>query len=234
MLDRLALVLDSAIRGRIFAQPAAKAFALCAYADAESGGEGRFFDLALAHVTDPRLRRMIKRHRDDEDRHAALFAARREALGLPAHVVPAHLKTVELLSAACDDLLDRPVRGDTDVAEAYALLFVVEERALLLFGRSAAVCRALGDADTAALFDRIGEDERRHLKYCEVIGREMVGEASFAARVTRLRAIEARVYAAQSRAVVRHMLDRGWLTLPWWLGGLVRLRTQPALIPALS
>ncbi|MFZ5481434.1 MAG: ferritin-like domain-containing protein [Myxococcota bacterium] len=224
MLDRLHLALDRAVRTRIFSQPPAKAFALSAYANAESGGEGRFFDYALARVTEARLRRMIERHRDDEVRHAALFAERRVALGLPEVPVPAELETVGLLSAAAGGILDRPARDDGDVAEAFALLLVVEERALALFDRSARVCAALGDLETAALFTEIGADERRHLRYCEVIGREMVGEADFAARVARLRVLEARVYGEQSRGILNHLLDRGWLTLPWWLEALVRVR----------
>jgi len=213
--------IDAQVRRHIFAQPAAMAFALSSYADAEASGEGQVFERALLHVQDERLRRMIRRHRDDETRHAFMLENRREALGLAAVPVPEHLKLIDILSRAAGGLLDLPMGQDEHVAQVYALLYVVEERALDEFARVAENLDRVGDAVTAQLFRDIGKDEERHLRYCEAIGRRYLGDA-FASRIEELRAIEQRVYGAQTRAWMGHMLDSCFLSLPLWLDATLR------------
>lgn len=108
-----------------------------------------------------RLRRLLQQHEADELRHAHLLAVRREQLGLPEHAIPAHLDLVERLSTEAGGLLRREMRCDEDVADAFTLLYVIEERALDEFGRAAAALRETGDDGTAQLFDEIAADERR-------------------------------------------------------------------------
>ena len=221
ILRPLVDAIDAQVRRHIFAQPAAMAFALSSYADAEASGEGKVFERALLHVQDERLRRMIRRHRDDETRHAFMLENRREALGLAAIPVPEHLKLIDILSREAGGLLDLPMDQDEHVADVYALLYVVEERALDEFARVAENLDRVGDAVTAQLFRDIGRDEERHLRYCEAIGRRYMGEA-FAARLDEMRAIEQQVYGKQTREWMGHMLDRGFLNLPLWLDATLR------------
>jgi rubrerythrin len=207
--------LDRTVRRYIFSQPRSAGFALSSYADAEAGGEGQIFERALLRATDPALSKMIRRHMEDEQRHARLIDERRESLGLESSPIPAHLKLVDRLSAAAGDVLDAKMDQDSDIARVYALLHVIEERAVEVFERSVTVLTDLGDHESAALFASIGEDEQRHLKYCRAIGRKYAGsDAAYVAMVEDMRIVEASVYAEVSRSFLKHMLTNGMLELP--------------------
>jgi hypothetical protein len=218
VLDRF----DQAVRRQILTQPAAKAFALSSYADAESSGESQVFERALVRAQDPAVQKMIRVHQADEIRHAKLLDDRRVELGLPLREVPPELKIMERLSEAAGGLLDLAMDTDEDVARVYALLYVVEERALDEFARQQRALADVGDHVSAALFRQIGDDERRHLRYCEAIGRRYAGDEGFAWMLGEMRAIERRVYGKQTRDWLWHLLRQGWLTLPWSLGSLAR------------
>jgi rubrerythrin len=226
LLERFGAWADRAIRTRMYQQAGAKAYVLSAYADAEGSGEGQVFDRALSRASDPELARMIRKHQDDELRHERMFEDRRKALGLPRMVVPAHLKTVDRLSAEAGGILDQPMDNDGAVAQAYALLYLVEERAYSEFGLAQAAFAETGDPQTAAMLGEIARDEERHLRYCLAVGRRYAGSAAaFRARVEALRPLEGRVYAAQSRGTVEHLLARGDLVLPRWM----RLWLRPTM-----
>ena len=232
---------DRKIRAQIYKQPQAKAFILSAYADAEGSGEGQVFERALRRASDPDLARMIRKHQEDEQRHEQMFEARREALNLPRMPVPDHLKMVDVLSAAGGGILDQPMDNDGAVAEAYALLYLVEERAYTEFGVARAGLIAAGDLESAAMLAEIAADEDRHLRYCLAIGRKYAGSSErFRERIEALRPIESRVYAESSRATLKHLLDGGHLKLPFgmwiWLGPTLALARSagmagPAVVP---
>lgn len=239
-LLQLAAHVDKLVREHIFRQPDAKAFALAAYADAEDSGEGQIFDRALHHVTDPRLRRMVERHRDDETRHARILRERRDALGLPIIGIPSHLELVDRLSQAAGGVLDKAMDTGDHIADAWAMLYVIEERALDEFKRSGDALAAAEDAETSALFFSIRKDEERHLRYCTTVGRRY-DPSGFDTRIARMREIELTTYGAQSRAWTRHQLESGYLKLPFALNiavvGLMRLTEwlkMPALPPVVE
>lgn len=223
-LTALAATLDDAIRVHIFSQPRAKAFALAAYADAEDSGEGQIFDLALHHVHESRLRRMLEAHRDDERRHAQVLRERRDQLGLEVLEVPERLALVDRLSEAAGGVLDTPMNTDEQVAAAYALLYVIEERALDEFQRSGTALARAGDVQTSDLFLSIRKDEARHLRYCEAVGMAY-DKDGFWRRVNEMRRVELRVYGDQQRQWTRHQLDSGYLRLPPLLDLAVRAST---------
>ena len=240
---RLNDTLDRHVRHAMLTQPAALAFALSSYADAESAGESQVFERCLARASDPRVRAMIRRHQEDEIRHAALLDARRVALELPRYHIPAHLKVVDLLSAAAGGVLELPMDEDRHVALAYHLLYVVEARAVDEFDRATAAFEATGDRETAALFASIRADETRHLRYCDAIARKFSTDAAeFDRDRARMVDIERRVYGAQTRAFTLHMLREGIFVLPepWdsllgvllFTTNLARLPAPPALVVA--
>jgi rubrerythrin len=219
-LTQFATTVDAAIRRNLFSQTMSKAFAFAAYAEAEDSGEGEFFARTLHHVADTRLRRMVERHRDDERRHAHILRERREALGLPELPVPAHLMLVERLSDAAGGVLDKPLATADELADAFALLYVIEERALDEFARSSKALAEAGDEESAALFLTIRKDEERHLRYCNAVGSRYA--ADFPARVDRMRAIELKAYGAASRDWTWHQIESGYLKLPFFLDLLAR------------
>jgi rubrerythrin len=237
--------LDRAVRHQMITQPKALAYALSSYAEAESGGENLVFERCLARVQDPKVKAMIRRHQDDEIRHASMLDARREALGLPRMIIPEELKVVQCLSREAGGVLDLPMDEDRHVALAYHLLFVVEERALDEFGRAIAAFRLAGDAGTADLFASIQQDEARHLKYCDAIARRYSADtADFERERARMRAVERLVYGQQARGFTLHLLREGLLVLPepWntgfsWLlraTNAMRLPAPAALAPAMA
>lgn len=227
--------IDTAVRKAIFQQTDAKAFALSSYADAEGSGEGQVFTQALRRVKDTRLLRLIEQHQIDELRHAFLLTQRREALGLAEHIIPAKLKMIDRLSDAAGGILRAEMTSDADVAAAYTLLYVVEERAMDEFRRAASSLRDSGDEETALLFEQIGRDEARHLRYCDAVARKY--SADFDAELARMRTIERAVYGAQARDWTWHLLSNRLLTLPRLLDtvlrGMLRL-TERFAIPAVA
>ena len=239
-LLQLAAHVDKLVREQIFRQRDAKAFALAAYADAEDSGEGQIFDRALHPVSHPRLRRMLQRHRADEPRHARIRRERRDALALPVITIPAHLELVDRLSQAAGGVLDKAMDNDADLADAWAMLYVIEERALDEFKRSGDALAIAGDHETSALFFSIRKDEERHLRYCLTVGHRY-DPAGFDTRIDRMRAVELTTYGAQSRAWTRHQLESGYLKLPIALDvavrglmGLTEWLKMPALAPVVE
>lgn len=235
--------IDRWVRHQICVQPAALAYALSSYSDAESGGENLVFERCLARASDPKVKQMIKIHQDDEIRHAAMLDARREALGLPRHRVPDDLKVVQRLSDAAGGVLDLPMTEDRHIALAYHLLYVVEARAIDEFARAVGAFTRAGDHGTAAVFASIATDEARHLKYCDAIARRYsTDEADFARERDRMRALEQKVYGAQSRGFTMYLLRQRLLVLPepWnsalgallWVTNAVGAPAPPALVPA--
>lgn len=219
---------DAVVRLHIASQPRAAGFAYSSYADAEAGGENLVFERALRRATDPQIAKMIRVHQQDEMRHAQMIEDRRIALGLPGYVVPDEMKLVERLSEAAGGVLDLPMDRDEHVASVYALLYVVEERAIQLFERQVRTVEALGDHESADMFRAIWADEERHLKYCRAVGKRYAGsEAAFEAEVEQIRRVEAGVYARASRGTLRHLLRTGMLELPWW-GVLLRAALELA------
>jgi rubrerythrin len=215
---------DRIVRRQIVRQDGARAFALSAYADAESSGEGQVFERALRRAKDPKVARMIRRHEADEVRHAAMFTTRREELGLPKHTIPARLKMVECLGDTAGGIWDLEMDKDADVVQVYQLLFVVEERALAEFSRAEAAFREAGDKGTADLFAAVALDETRHLAYCRAVGSHYeASPGEFEAGLDAMRAHEAKEYGAQSRAFTQHLLDQGLLKLSGLSAWLVPL-----------
>jgi ferritin-like metal-binding protein YciE len=219
--------LDRVIRRRIMSQRLAAGFAMSSYADAESSGENLVFERALRRAIDPKVAQMIRVHQQDEVRHAKLIDERREALGLPWFAMPPALRMVDRLSEAAGGVLDRPMDRDEDVAAVYALLYVVEERAIQSFERLARTAEDLGDGESLAMWRAIDADEHRHLGYCRAIGRRYAGsDAAFEAEVQRIREIEGPLFAQVSRGFVVHLLGNGMLELPrpwgWLLTSTIR------------
>lgn len=196
---------------QLLATPRGRAHVLAQAADAEANGEGGFFDVVLARVDDPELGRLVRRHRDDEVRHAAMFHERAVAQGVPVPAVPAELKVIERLDRAVGSLFDREIKDRTGIMEAYLLLQVVEERAVTQFGLLEPPFRRV-DPATAGVIAQVRRDEERHLKYCHAIARRYApDEFTHARTLRRYRTIEAQVYADVARANMRHALEHGLL-----------------------
>jgi len=221
MLDALRSRMNLAFTRRLVRSPEGRAHLLSQLAEAESSGEARIFDQALARVDDPELARMIEKHRADELRHEALFRDRLARTGATAEV-PRELRLIDRIDAALGGFLARPIASAHGVMEAYVLLQVVEERAVTQMPLLAQALREV-DPGSAATLDAVLADEERHLKYCRAISRRYAaGEEELAAALAGFREVEARAFRENQIAngawVIDHgLMGRGAGSLPWRL-----------------
>ena len=189
------------------ATPEGRAHVLNQVADAESSGEAQIFDQALARVDDPHLARMIEKHRGDEIRHAELFRARLADTGVDPGPVPENLKMMDRLDRKLGGFLGKPITDSRGVMEAYVVLQVVEERALHQFALIAQAFEAT-DPQTSRVFEEVGRDEERHLKYCHAISRRYApDEATRVATLREYRQIEAECFRDNSAANMDYTLE---------------------------
>jgi rubrerythrin len=206
--DRLSL----AYTRRVVDTPAGRAFILRQLAEAESNGEAAIFDRVLRHIEDAHLQKMVKKHRDDELRHAELYREAAARQGVPDEPLPAELHLLDKLDTAVGGLVDRRIEDGKDVMETYLLLQVVEERGITQFRLLSRAFREV-DPRTADVIDEIAGDEERHLRYCQAISRRYAPSAELlAATLRRFRRIEAEVFADQMEVTTRYAMARGYFS----------------------
>ena len=205
--DRLTL----SFARRLISTKEGRAHLLNQLADAESNGENQVFEHVLAHVDDPRLRKMIEKHQADELRHAELFRAAVARTGVVPGPVPAHLKLIDRLDKAVGGFFAQPIEGPRGVMEAYLMLQVVEERACAQFAVFERAFREAGDGETADVFAEIARDEERHLKYCHAISKRYApDEVTRQVTLEKFRTLEAECFAENSRANMDYTFARNW------------------------
>jgi rubrerythrin len=203
--DRLA----KAYMRRIVATPGGRAFILTSLADAEANGESKIFDAVLSQVDDPALRRMVKKHQEDEVRHAALYRAAAEKVGVPLEPIPANLKLLDRLDAAVGGFLSKPISDALGVMEAYVMLQVIEERGITQFRILESLFRE-HDVETAEMIGQIAGDEERHLRYCLAISKRYApNEEIRLATLAKYRELEARCFAENGEAMMAHTFGKG-------------------------
>ena len=211
--------LSLAFMRQLLATAAGRAHLLSQSADAESSGEARIFDQALARVDDPELQRLIGRHRADELRHEQLFRARLRETMDPPPPVPPELQLIARLDRKLGGVLERTITGDRGVLEAYCLLQALEERAVTQFPLMAAALDAV-DPESAKVYRDVLEDEKRHLLYCVAVARRYAkSEAERLEVLQRMREAETQAFADNQMANMKYALESGLISgvaaLPW-------------------
>lgn len=200
-------LLSRRFQSRVVASPRGRAFVLSQAAAAEASDEGRIFDELLARIDDPELRRLVKVHQADEERHAELFAAAAARSGATPPPIPAELQLLERIDRELGGFFDGFLASDRSVMEAYLLLQVIEERATHQFQLLEPALRAV-DPESADVVAGIARDEERHLKYCRAISRRYApDEATRRATLARFREVEARAFGDHSRANLAFCLE---------------------------
>lgn len=194
--------------------PEGRAFLLNQIADAEDNGEAQIFDQILKTIDDPKLQKIVDRHRTDEIRHGELFRACRDRTGVDPGPVPDDIKVLDRINARVGGFFDRPIRSAEDVVEAYLILQVIEERATQQFTIFEQAFRAV-DPATADVVQEIAADEARHLMYCRAVVKQYAkDEAYVEKRLAELREHEAVAFRETSSANMRHALARGFIRGP--------------------
>jgi rubrerythrin len=198
---------------RLVASRDGLAFLLSFMVDAEEADEAGVFDRLLARVDDPELARLVRKHRDDEARHAEMLRGSLERLGLPFVRIPEETRVVPMLDRALGGFAESFVRGDAGIMEAYTLLQVIEERGVRQFPLLAGAIRAV-DRDTADVIDRITADEARHVKYAIAIARRYAPDAAaHAATLARFREAEEKTFLEHGSVLARIVVERDLLAV---------------------
>jgi rubrerythrin len=193
------------------ATPAGRQHLLSISVDAEEGDEGGLFDQLVDVVDDPKLRRVVERHRDDEVRHAQLFRDCLARTGLTKQPVPDDLLIIRQIAETADEN-DREVRTPEDIVATYALLFAIEERGVEQFPVFAEAFRPV-DPETADTYLRVARDERGHVRYCEQIGRHYAADdRAWHGALATARAREETAFAAVGTANFLYCASQGWLS----------------------
>jgi rubrerythrin len=212
--------LGSLYLARLMRAPRGRAFMLSFMVQAEEADEAGVFDALLARVDDPELRKMVRIHRDDETRHAAMLKECLARLAVNPKPIPAELRVVERIDRHLG-IADKFVGGKTGIMEAYLLLQVIEERGVRQFPRIAGAMRPY-DPESASVIERITHDEERHVRYARAISRRYApDDETLEQTLRRFRRAEARAFVEHTRAFLafatRHNLDdtRGPERLFW-------------------
>jgi hypothetical protein len=204
---------------RLVSTPEGRNHLLRELADAEGNGENGFFEIVLSKVDDASLKQMIQKHKADELRHEQMFLECAARTGATAEPLPDSVKYVERIFETVG-FYDQPIETGEDIMRAYLLLQAVEERSVVQFKLMERVFRDI-DVTTAQVFVAIGKDEERHIKYCQAVARRYAPDAATHDRaLAEMRELEARAFAANSRANMDYTFARGWFgggALTKWL-----------------
>ncbi len=216
-------VLERRFLARLVRRPAGRAFLLGFMEDAEESDEANVFDTLLARVDDERLHRLVRIHRDDETRHAQMMHECVVRTGIVPGKLPDRLRIVLRIDEEMDGFAERFVANDGGVMEAYLLLQVIEERAVMRFPLIASALRPV-DPQSADTVMRIVEDEARHVRYARAISSKYAPDPQTRTRaLARFRAAEQRAFEAHGRdflahAVAHDLLDVGPIERMLWRG----------------
>ena len=221
---------------RLAATPRGRAFMLQFLVNAEEGDEAGVFDRLVEKVDDPALNKLVRRHRDDEYRHARVFRDCLARQGVAAERLPAPANVLPFIERALGGVGAAFVDDRRTVMEAYLMLQVVEERGVEQYPLIASSIERY-DPESAAVIREVANDELRHVKYAIAISRRYAPDAlTREATLRRFRAAEQRAFVEHGRvflaqAVTADLLDvRGPERLVW--RGLAALeRQRSAAIP---
>jgi hypothetical protein len=149
---------------QILTDPERRAKFLNIAAEAEDSGDV-MFGCALRSASDD-LRPKLEKHRDDENKHAALLRGCVLACGgTPAPV--AH--NLQLFNRLADDcLVDLAPKDERGLSDAFALLLISEERSMVQYALLSTMLIKIDPLASKAM-EQIAIDERIHVGYCKTI-----------------------------------------------------------------
>jgi len=130
-----------------------------------SEASGSFFD-DLAVLVEPAHVLTVRRHQQDEDRHAWLLRAAARRNGVHDISVAGRFRLWDSLAQASGGFMSRLATAKDGVMRAYCLLQVAEERAADQYRLLAPVFDEMGDPDSADMLRGLATDEVRHLGWC--------------------------------------------------------------------
>lgn len=175
----------------------------------EEDEESLIYNQVNQHIDDTELKSLSSRHHDDEMRHAKMFRACLDRLGLDYTELPAELRILRGIHRTGQYF--NGVQSDEDIVSAYAMLYVIEQRGVEDYTLTANAFD-VADPQTAAVYRSVIGDELHHLKVCTAIGTRYAGsEAAWQQAVAKAQQLEALVLqevgvAAQNYLVAQKVL----------------------------
>lgn len=196
---------------QLVASPAGQAHLLSLAVVAEEGDELGFFDMVADAVDDPRLARLVRRHQNDELRHAQLYRGCLARLGLELQEVPDELRFIRQLRHHLPEDLEIGVHSPVAIAGTYALLYAVEKRGVEQFPMIAEAWRPV-DAETADTYLTVTQDEHRHIRFCDTVGRHFAArESAWQEAVDQASQVEQATFEAVRQADIAYTTRQGLL-----------------------
>ena len=161
----------------------------------------------------PRLARVVRKHHEDEVRHNRMLLACVERIGVDPGPVPEDFRIGHRLDALLGGFTAQLQAGERGVMEAYALLLVLEERAVKEFPLLIQALERV-DPKSASVLREVVADEARHVKYARAIcERYAPDEGTLACALERLREVENRAFVGHNAALLRHASEKGLLAV---------------------
>lgn len=196
---------------QLVASPAGQAHVLSLAVVAEEGDELGFFDMVAEAVDEPRLARLVRHHQSDEQRHAKMYRGCLARLGLELQEVPDELRFIRQLRHYLPDGFEVGVHSPAAIAGTYALLYAVEKRGVEQFPLIAEAWRPV-DAETADTYLTVTEDERRHIRFCDTVGRHFAAdETAWHQAVDQAHEVEQATFEAVRQADIAYTTEQGLL-----------------------
>ena len=233
----LSTVIGSRFLERLAASPRGRAFMLKFLVGAEEGDEVGVFDALVARVDDPELNQLVKRHRDDEQRHARVFRECLDRQPVRADSLPEPPGVIEYIDGELGGFGVEFVANRHSVMAAYLLLQVIEERGVQQYPLLANAIEPY-DPESASVIREVAADETRHIKYAKAIAKRYApDEATLHSTLARTRAAEARAFVEHGHALfavamANQLIDAGPIERLVWRG-LAALR-GPAPQPRIA
>jgi len=158
------------------------------------------FDQLLQHIH-TQHRPVVRSHRQDEERHVAMFHKRIHELGVTPYPVKTEYNLFAQLAKAVG-LEDLDFVSDP-VMKAYVLLYVGEARAVWQYGHIISLLKGTDDEITAVMLQEIVADEKRHVKTCKNMAKMYASSYDeYEACLREYEVVESKVFAKFGRAIL--------------------------------
>jgi len=168
---------------------------------AEEGDEHGVFDLLAERIENMELKKLVRVHQADEERHAGLFKACLERMGATQETIPPELLIIRRMGGKFGD-------NNADAIELYAMLRAIEVRGVEQFPIIADALRPY-DSFGADTFLAVAADEKKHVGFCDRIGsREARSEAVWQAAVAKYEEIEKFAFLEHGIVSLRYAIQQ--------------------------
>jgi rubrerythrin len=192
---------------RLAATPAGRRHIYSFAIAAEEGDEHGVFDLLADKASDIDLKKLVRAHQADEERHAGLFRECLSRMGATREAIPDSMQIIRRMGGKFNSYQNT----DQTVVELYAMLRAIEVRGVEQFPIIAEALRPF-DAFGADTFVEVAADEKRHVGFCDRIGSvEAKSSSEWQRAVQKYEKIERAAFLEHGIVSLRYAIRNGLL-----------------------